>query len=371
MDFNLIEFSGSLGDLGTFIPLVVSLVIVTGMDGGTILVFAGLFNILTGILFNQPIPVQPMKAIAAVAIAEGLMPGEIAAAGFASGLVVFLLGISGLITWVEQHVPRPVVRGIQLGVGLKLAMKGISLVMESHWLDLDGRLVAILAMIFILLSGRFKRVPIALIIFSAGILISFLNPSLSLDQLNLGWGGPHLLFPSLMEWESGILRGAVPQLPLTLLNSVIAICALSQDLFPGKGIKIKAMATSVGLMNLFGSFFGAMPVCHGSGGLAAQYRFGARTGGSVVMLGLIKILIGVLFGSAAIAILTVYPKSIIGILLMFSGLELSLPARDVSDKMAFQIVAATAIGILAVNSAVGFFLGLVMSWFILKRNVED
>lgn len=279
MKFNLTELSGGLGDLGTFIPLVVSLVAVCGMDGGTILLFAGLFNILTGVLFNQPIPVQPMKAIAAVAIAEGLMPGEVAAAGFAAGAIVFFLGISGLITLVERLVPRPVVRGIQLGVGLKLAVKGLALVTATGWWQLDGRIVAIVVTLFILGTARLKKIPVALIIFSGGLILLGIEQRHIFSQLSWGWGGPQLVIPTIEQWESGILKGTLPQIPLTLLNSVIAICALSHDYFPGKGIKVKSMASSVGLMNLVGSFFGAMPVCHGSGGLAAQYRFGARTGG--------------------------------------------------------------------------------------------
>ena len=133
MRFDLAEVSGALGDLGTFVPLVVSLIAVCGMDGGTVLVFAGLFNLITGIAFNQPIPVQPMKAIAAVAIAEGLAPGEIAAAGFGAGVVVLALGLTGLVGVVERWVPRAVVRGIQLGVGLKLAATGFGMIVVVPW----------------------------------------------------------------------------------------------------------------------------------------------------------------------------------------------------------------------------------------------
>lgn len=368
MKFNLAEISGGLGDLGTFIPLVVSLVAVCGMDGGTILLFAGLFNIITGILFNQPIPVQPMKAIAAVAIAEGLMPGEIVAAGFVAGAIVFFLGFSGLITFVEKLVPRPVVRGIQLGVGLKLAVKGIALVMATSWWQLDGRITALAVTIFILATSRLAKFPVALIIFTAGLILLIFEQTDVFSQLDWGWRGPQLVIPSLSQWQSGALKGALPQLPLTLLNSVIAICALSSDYFPGKGIKVKAMSISVGLMNLVGSFFGAMPVCHGSGGLAAQYRFGARTGGSVVILGTCKVFIALAFGTAAISILKVYPVSILGVLLIFSGIELSLPARDSIHKESFLVVAATTAGILAANSAVGFIFGLVTAFFVLRPN---
>jgi MFS superfamily sulfate permease-like transporter len=366
MRFDLAELSGSFGDLGTFIPLTVSMISVCGLDAGTVLVFAGLFNVLSGAMFNQPIPVQPMKAIAAVAIAERLAPGEIAAAGFAAGAIVLALGLSGLITWAEKIIPRPVVRGIQLGVGLKLAAKGIGMILGLDWLGLDSRLVAFIAAGVILATSERKKFPSALIIFTAGLAIFLIGRSDLLQDLSWGWAGPHIVIPSLAQWKSGILQGALPQLPLTLLNSVIAVCALSSDLYPNKGIKTRPMAVSVGLMNIGACLFGAMPACHGSGGLAGQHRFGARTGGSVVMLGTGKIILGIAFGSAAITILGAYPASILGILLVFAGIELTVPARDCSERSAFFVAAATAGGILAVNTWLGFLLGLCAAAFLLR-----
>ncbi|MEE8483310.1 MAG: putative sulfate/molybdate transporter, partial [Nitrospinota bacterium] len=173
--FNMAEASGSLGDLGLFIPLAVALVSVCGLDGGTILLFAGLFNLITGVMFNQPVPVQPMKAIAAVAIAEGLAPGEIAAAGFLAGIVVLFLGLTGFIAIVERLVPRPVVRGIQLGVGLKLAVKGVALVLATQWFAWDGKVVAIAAATLVLAMHHREKFPSALILFIAGFALMLLN----------------------------------------------------------------------------------------------------------------------------------------------------------------------------------------------------
>lgn len=366
MAFNLSEISGSLGDLGIFIPLTVSLITVCKMDGGSILLFAGILNIISGIVFNLPIPVQPMKAIAIVAISEGLMPGEIAASGFLAGLTVFIIGISGLVTWAQKLVPRAVVRGIQLGVGLKLAAKGISLVLTTSWWGLDSRVVAILAATLILSTNRFSRFPVALIIFLTGLLLLLFGHFEFISQITWGWEGPQIILPTLSNWSVGLIKGTIPQIPLTLLNSVIAVCALSSEYFPGRGIKVKSMAISVGMMNIFSCLFGGMPVCHGSGGLAGQYKFGARTGGSVVILGLMKICIALLFGGAAISILSSYPISILGVLLIFSGLELTLPARACVERDTFFVVATTAGGILAVNTGVGFILGIITAIFLSK-----
>lgn len=366
MRFDLSEVSGALGDLGTFIPLVVSLVTICHLDLGSVLFFAGLYNIATGWLFNQPIPVQPMKAIAAVAIVEVLSPGEIAAAGLGAGLVVFVLGATGLIVTLEKRVPLAVVRGIQLGVGLKLLIKGVSMIHGTAWAALDGPVVALLAAAFILLTSQRHRFPSALLLFAAGLGVMVIARPQSFAALTLGWQGFAAVVPTAAEWHKGLLWGAVPQIPLTLLNSVIAVCALSTDLYGQRdpatgsgGIGTRPMAFSVGLMNLVGCWFGAMPMCHGAGGLAAQHRFGARTGGSVVMLGGAKLLLAVAFGSSAAALLSGYPLSILGVLLVFAGAELALPARDQTDRNGFLLTVLTAGGVLGFNTAAGVAMGIV------------
>ena len=367
MRFDLPELSGGLGDLGTFVPLTASLIIVCGMEGGSVLFFAGLANVLVGLAFNQPIPVQPMKAIAAVAIAEGLAPGEIAAAGFLSGAILLALVLTGLVTVAERWIPRPVVRGIQLGVGLKLAAKGVTMALAGGWWELDGCVLALAAALLVLATARSPRFPSALILLVAGIVLIPIERLDVLAEASLGWAGPVWIWPGLEQWQLGLTRLAVPQLPLTLLNSVIAVCALSGDLFPGRGVRTRPMAISVAVMNLGTCLFGAVPSCHGSGGLAGQHRFGARTGGSMVVLGLSKMGLGILFGSAVGVVLAAFPISLLGVLLAFAGLELALPAREASDRNAFFVVAATAGGILAVNAAVGFLLGLGAALLLLRE----
>lgn len=365
MRFGLAEVSGALGDLGTFVPIAVSLVMVCHLDIGTVLLFAGLYNIVTGFVFNQPIPVQPMKAIAAVAIAESLSPGMIAAAGFGTGIIVLLLGVTGLVEVIDRWVPRPVVRGIQLGVGLKLLIKGVLMIHATTPMAIDGWGTAAIGAAFIIFATRWSRFPSALMLFVAGLGIMSIVSSNLLQDASIGWRGLSLTLPTAHDWETGLLRGTLPQIPLTLLNSVIAVCALSGDLFPGRGISQRSMATSVGLMNIFGCLFGAMPMCHGAGGLAGQHRFGGRTGGSVVMLGSVKVILGVTLGSTAAVLLAAYPLSILGVLLCFAGLELSLPARECSTRDDFFLAVLTAGGILSFNTAVGFLLGFIAA-FLLK-----
>jgi len=367
MRFDLGEVGGACGDLGTFIPITASLCAVCGLDIGTVLLFAGLYNVVTGLIFNQPVPVQPMKAIAAVAIAELLTPGEIAAAGLGAGAVVFLLGATGWIETVERWVPRPVVRGIQLGVGLKLLAKGLAMAGATPWLAMDGGITALLAAGLVLACSRWRRFPSALVLFAAGAGLLLVSRPGLMRGISDTWGGLHPILPALDEWRTGLWRGTVPQVPLTLLNSVIAVCALSRDFFPGRGIGARPMAVSVGAMNLIGCWFGAMPVCHGAGGLAGQYRFGGRTGGSVVMLGAAKILVAVTLGGAAAVLLAAYPRSILGVLLAFAGVELALPARDCTARRDFFLAAATAGGVLGLNTAAGFLIGFCAAWVLRRR----
>jgi hypothetical protein len=368
MRFDLRELSGGLGDLGIFIPLTVSLIIVCGMEGGSVLFFAGLLNVLVGVAFNQPIPVQPMKAIAAVAIAEGLAPGEIAAAGVLTGVFLLALVFTGLVTAAERWIPRPVVRGIQLGVGLKLAAKGVTMAFAGGWWALDGVFLALGAAILVLVTARAERFPSALVILVVGIVLIPLEGLESLAGVSLGWGGPVWIWPTLEQWEVGFTQGALPQLPLTVLNSVIAVCALSGDLFPGRAIGTRPMAISVVAINLGTCLFGAVPSCHGSGGLAGQHRFGARTGGSMVVLGLCKMGLAILFGSAVGVVLGAFPTSLLGVLLAFAGLELGLAAREASSRNAFFVAVATAVGILAVDAVVGLLLGLGAALMLRERS---
>lgn len=177
-----------------------------------------------------------------------------------------------------------------------------------------------------------------------------------------------IIVPNAQEFRNGLLNAGLGQLPLTSLNSVIALCALIDDLFPEKHASASSVAMSVGLMNLIGCWFGAMPVCHGSGGLAGQYRFGARSEVSVIFLGLCKLVLGILFGSSLLGVLEAFPVSILAVLLFISGIELASAARNVNDnviddsikKENFLILLFTAGALVAYsNDGIGFVTGIV------------
>jgi MFS superfamily sulfate permease-like transporter len=357
--FSWMEFSGSLGDLGLFLPLVVAMTIACDLDIGVILILAGLMNVITGLLFCQPIPVQPMKAIAAIVITEGLVYDELVAAGILMGLVFLLF--AGFVDQINRFIPKPVVRGIQLGIGLKLAIKGAGWVSGLALIGWDSIFLAIVVFITLLTLAN-RKLPMLLYIFLLGFVFLYLKQPNVFSAWSVSWPNFYWHWPSQSAWSGGFLRGALPQLPLSLLNSVVALCALSSEYFPGRGVQPRKISASVGLMNLICVPLGGIPMCHGAGGLAAQYRFGARTGGSVILLGALKIIAGFIFGGALFGLLQSYPMAVLGPMLIFAGIELARSSRDITgDKKALMIALVTAVFIISVNTLAGFCAGAGVS----------
>lgn len=366
------EISGSLGDLGTFIPLLVGMVTICNLHPAHALFFAGAFNILTGLLFGIPMAVQPMKAIATIAIASRLRLPAIMAGGVLTSLIILILGLSGLLDFLNRAIPKPVIRGLQLALGLQLAITGVEMVAGTgKALGYDSIVTGIVSLLLLLFLFFSRKIPAALIIFIFGLILLFLKEPGIVSSLSLSLTIPSLSMPSLSDFKEGMLKLAIPQIPLTLLNSVFAVSALSYDLFGEKGAPVKKVAVSVGTMNLVACLFGGMPMCHGSGGLAGQYRFGARTGGSVIFLGIVKILLGIVAGGATLILLKAYPASVLGILLLLSGLELAIVTRDISSRADAFTMLMTAGVILALRSpAIGFLAGWILARLFLMGLVR-
>ncbi|CAI0653874.1 unnamed protein product [Colletotrichum noveboracense] len=397
------EVSGALGDLGTLLPLMIALAVQRSIYLDSTLVFTGIFNVVTGAAFGIPLPVQPMKAIAAAAISRSEDSGirTLMAAGQWVSLAVLIMSLTGLLRWVTRNVPVPVVKGIQLGAGLSLVMAaGSGLLRDLHWTHpvLDNRLWALAAFLVLIFTQGLPRFPYALYIFLLSLVFAFIS-ILNADHHephNLPWF--HVWVPQLLHWNLDWFKYkpitmAIGQLPLTTLNSVIAVSALAADLLPDMPTPtVTGMGISVGIMNLVGTWFGAMPVCHGAGGLAAQYRFGARSGASVIILGLFKIILGVVFGGTLLDLLSHYPKSLLGVMVIAAGLELAKVGhslnhgasdlwessagnndggllrqhRSLSDDERAErwtVMLMTTAGLLAFrNDAIGFIAGMLCFW---------
>ncbi|WEW60192.1 hypothetical protein PRK78_005677 [Emydomyces testavorans] len=339
----LAEISGALGDLGTFLPILVALAINHSISLPATLVFSGLYNILTGLLFGIPLPVQPMKAIAAVAIARHFSAGEIAAAGFFVGAVILVFSVTGLLRWFAGVVPIPVVKGIQVGAGLSLLISaGAKVKGDLGWVEpswADNYLWAVAAFVGLLVTNVYRRVPYGLVLFLLGLVFAFVLLVSGHGHLpHLGIWRPEIVRPLLRQWEKGIVRAGIGQIPLTTLNSIIAVVHLAADLLPDvKTPSMTSIGLSVSAMNLLGIWFGCMPVCHGSGGLAAQYRFGARSGASVIFLGVVKLVVGIFFGTTLIDLLKTFPTALLGVMVIGAGLELASVGESLNTAGAWDL----------------------------------
>ncbi|EEP81278.1 conserved hypothetical protein [Uncinocarpus reesii 1704] len=339
----LAEISGALGDLGTFLPILIALAVNGSISLPATLVFSGLYNILTGVFFGIPLPVQPMKAIAAVAISRSFCAGEIAAAGSFVGAVILLFSTTGALRWFAGVVPIPVVKGIQVGAGLSLVVAaGAKIKGELSWLGprwVDNYLWTIAAFAGLVVTNIYRRAPYGLILFLLGLVFAFAVLATS-DGRFPSWGLelPGVVRPSLDEWTRGIMEAGIGQIPLTTLNSIIAVVHLAGDLLPDvRTPSITSIGLSVSGMNLLGVWFGCMPVCHGSGGLAAQYRFGARSGASVIVLGVVKLIVGVFLGNTLIDLLKAFPTAFLSVMVIAAGLELASVGESLNTAGAWDL----------------------------------
>ncbi|MDE2143191.1 MAG: putative sulfate/molybdate transporter [Elusimicrobia bacterium] len=355
--FDRRELAGAFGDLGTDFPLLVGLVLACGLNGGGVLAIAGALQIATGLLYRMPMPVEPLKAMAAIAIAQKLPPGVIAGAGITLGAMMLFLTATGLLEGIARAVPKSVVRGIQCGLGLQLATLA-----ARQFLPAGGAagwiLAAASAAIVVVLMGN-ERLPPALLVVGLGLAYAW---AAGLDPRALAGGfGFHLPSfapPTAADAGRGFLLIAVPQLPLSLGNSVLATRQVSQDLFPDRAPSIRKIGFTYAAMNLIAPLFGGVPSCHGSGGMAGHYAFGARTGGSVVIYGALFLILGLFFGGAFAQVVAAFPKPTLGVLLGFEGLStLGLIRDQAGDRRDFALV--LLLGLIAAFTPYGYLTALV------------
>jgi predicted benzoate:H+ symporter BenE len=352
----LLECSGACGDLGTFIPHVIGALTVAGLAPVGMLFGFAAFLIATGLFYGLPLPVQPMKAISAVILTGGLQPGEVAAAGMMIGSVLLMLGITGWIGRLARAIPQSVSAGLQLGLGLLMGVLGMRLILQTPWLGFGS-----LALLFAL--TRVPHCPAAPLALVAAIIAGWASGKTGIaSDVAITPGLPQLILPSWPEvWRSfGI--AVLPQLSLTLTNAVIVTASLARELFPVTGpiSSERRLALSSGVANVLLCGFGAMPMCHGAGGLAAQHRFGARTGLAPIIFGAVLLVLAVAFADHAAALFGLIPIGAVGSLLVFAGADLAISRRLLDGKPScLWVIGATALVTVTVNPALGLLLGWV------------
>jgi MFS superfamily sulfate permease-like transporter len=356
--FDRNELAGAFGDLGTDLPLLIGIIAASGADSAGVLVMFGLMQVFSGLWYGLPMPVQPLKAFAALVIAQKLPGRVIFGGGLAIGLGMLLLTATGLIDALARLVPKPVVRGIQFGLALQLT----SLALKDY-VPADGAsgyaLAAAGFLITVLLLGN-RRVPAALLVIALGVgygLLFKLEPGTARRAFGLHLPGWHQ--PTLTDILTGAVLLALPQIPLSLGNSILATRQVLDDHFPERGITVRQISFTYALMNLVNPFFGGFPVCHGSGGLVGHYAFGARTGGSVVLYGGLFLTLGLLFSQGFQQVVQIFPLPILGVLLLFEALTLAALLRDLTARKT-DLLVALLVGLLCSGLPYGYLVGLLV-----------
>jgi MFS superfamily sulfate permease-like transporter len=350
-EFNLRELAGSMGDFGTLFPLAVGYIVVCGLDPCGLLVMMGVANIVTGIIYRLPMPIEPMKVLAVMAIAQHWTPSMVYASAFAMGIIWLFLGLTNIIGFIAKNTPLSVVRGIQIALGVLLALPAITMIQGSWALGLISILV-------ILLLRNSRWAPAAVVLMLMGLAIMYFKGDLA-GLGPLGFSLPSPAFFSPGDMLTTFVRGGLAQIPLTATNAVIATSALISQYFPERFVSEKKLAVNMGIMNLISPFFGGMPLCHGCGGLAGQYYFGARTGGTNIIEGVIELALGLFAAAWLVHLFSQFPTAIIGAMMFLVGLELVKFVRDVRWGLDIIPLVATVISAVFANMAIGFAAGLV------------
>ena len=369
-DYDKMEFAGAFGDLGTLIPFVVGYITLNKMDPLGILVAFGVFKIFVGLYFRTPVPIQPMKAIGGMAIAHAgsITPGMIWGSGIFTGLFWLLMGFTGAITWIEKITTKPVVRGIMLGLGLSFVVEGLSMMKGTPWIAVGGVIITLL-----LLNS--KRFPAMLCLLAYGIVVAFIQkPELigELSNLSIRFRLPELTFGriSWKELLSGFVILGLPQAPLTLGNAIIGTVSENNQYFPDRKVTAKTISLDHGFMNLISTCIGGVPMCHGAGGMAGHIRFGARTGGALVILGVIVLLTGLFLSDSVSLLFQVFPRPILGVILFFAGVELALVVKDIRVKKQNLFVLLVTAGTAMWNMGVAYLAGLILYYGLQRRWIK-
>jgi MFS superfamily sulfate permease-like transporter len=369
-DYNKMEFAGAFGDLGTLIPFVVGYITLNKIDPLGILVAFGIFKIFVGVYFRTPVPVQPMKAIGGMAIAHAgsITPGMIWGAGIFTGLFWLLMGVTGAITWIEKVTTKPVVRGIMLGLGLSFIMEGLGMMKAQPLFAIGGVVLTLL-----LLNNR--HFPAMLVLLGYGMAVALIQrPQLidELSHLSVRFRLPGLTFEQ-MTWKellAGFIMLGLPQAPLTLGNAIIGTVAENNACFPDRKVTAKTISIAHGVMNLISTCIGGIPMCHGAGGMAGHIRFGARTGGALVILGVIVLLAGLFLSDSVVLLFRVFPRPILGVILFFAGVELALVVQDIKLKKQNLFVLLVTAGTAMWNMGVAYLAGLILYYGLQRRWVR-
>lgn len=356
--FDRNELAGAFGDIGTDLPLIIGMILAAGLHSASVLVMFGLMQMLTAYVYGIPMAVQPLKAVAVIVITQRIAPEILYGGGLAIGVAMLVLSVTGGIDWLARVVPRSVVRGLQFGLGLQLSLLAL-----GDYVQRDGLLgYALAAAAFLVILALFgnRRFPPALFVIGLGVAYAIaFKLDISAVAHSAGFSVPTVHPLSMANVLAGFVALAIPQIPLSLGNSVLATRQIAEDLFPERNITVRKLSLTYAAMNLVNPWLGGVPTCHGSGGLVGHYTFGARTGGSLIIYGSIFLALGLFFANGFQQVVQVFPLPMLGVLLLFEGLALMQLIRgETIMRRDFFII--LLVGLLANGVKYGYAVALVV-----------
>jgi sulfate permease, SulP family len=366
MSFGRRELSGAVADLGVLVPIAVALIVKNGLSPTAVLLPAALLYVTVAFVYRLPVPVQPLKALGAIAIAKGLGSDEIAAAALVLGAIFLVLGRIGALDLAARAFPRALIRGVQLTVGLLFLKIAWGLVSDppksfGHFGSPPAWAIP-LAAAGVVVALSLRRYPISLVLVGTGAVVMLVRAG------GDGALGPSsLTFPSL---DAGTFWTAftvlvLPQLPLSFANSCLATADAARVYFgeeEAKRVRPGRLASTLGVANLFSGSISGMPVCHGAGGMTAHVAFGARTGGAPLALGSALLALAVGAGAGLAALLPAFPLPILAALLATAGILHIGLLRDLRGAPAWALAVGVGVVGFEVNLALAVSLGLALWW---------
>ncbi len=376
--FNLAEWSGAVGDLGTLLPLAFALVVYNGFPPATLFLLWGIVYLVTGWFYRVPVSVQPLKAMAVIAIARGFSPDFLATTAVFYGILLIVLAATGVIRWLNNWFSPALVRGIQLGIGLILAQKAVELVLDKGFLlhhpsgSTTGNITLLLLVATALGIFQFrKKFPLTLLLIVGSVVTVKLSGEAWLSGSLPDWS-LSLVPPRWNYFLDAFVFLIIPQLPLTLGNAVFAANDSCHLLWGQRSRRVNPtrLSLSIGLSDLFIGLLGGFPICHGAGGIGAHAQFGAKTGGATMIIGTVLILSALV--SPLSSFLFLIPVPLLAAMLLFDSWRMMTLVQRLQERM--ELLVAILVGVLSFATrnlslalAAGFL--LEQGWLFYQKRI--
>ena len=371
--WNRHEIAGGLGDTGLLIPIAIAMVTVNGLNATAVFAGVGLAYIGTALFFQVPVPVQPLKAFAAAAIALGLHADVLAAGALLMAAAMAVLALTGAAGWLAARFPVVLVRGIQASVALLLAKAAVELAERGNWAHLpaiDPALAITMAVVCCGLLFAWRdggRLPGALVVLGAGAVVGVAVSGLP-SGLHLGPQAVGASVPDGAAFATALTTLVLAQIPLTFGNSVVATVDAERTYYGERAARVRprAVAGSIAVNNTVAGLIGGLPVCHGAGGVTAHYRLGARSAAATLFTGSLLLALALVFGAALPEVLIRLAPGALAGMLLYVAIQHALLASQLERLPERVIVAGVGVlTLLSGNLAIGFGAGvaaLALQW---------